>query len=305
MASSVEKIIHRVPGWVEENDLTFSPLGGGITNRNYKIDLGGESFVLRIAGANTDLLGIDRNTEFVACELAGNLGIAPQVIYFIQPEGYLVTRFIEGLPLSPEGVKQPANLKNIVEMLKRFHASDPIPGKFWVPQIVEDYSKIAESHNVSFPENFPWLLDCLDEAVAALEVNPLPHCPCHNDLLNENFLVEGQRIFILDWEYAGMGDRYFDLANLSVNHDFDDQQDELVLRSYFGEVTENSWAHMKVMRIISDYRESMWGLVQMGISELDFDFQGYADKHFERLTNNLEHPNWGQWLEILRETRSA
>lgn len=305
MASSVEKIIQRVPGWIDEEDLTFSPLGGGITNRNYKIDVGGESFVLRIAGANTDLLGIDRKTEFVASELAGILGIAPEVIYFIQPEGYLVTKFIQGLPLSPEGVKKPGNLKNIVEMLKRFHASDPIPGKFWVPQIVADYSKIAESHHVSFPGNFSWLLECLDQAVTALEVDPLPHCPCHNDLLNENFLVEGQRIFILDWEYAGMGDRYFDLANLSVNHDFNDEQDDLVLRSYFGEVTETSWAHMKIMRIISDYRESMWGLVQMGISELDFDFQGYADKHFERLTNNLEHPNWGQWLEILREKRSA
>ena len=101
-------------------------------------------------------------------------------------------------------------------------------------------------------------------------------------------------------EYAGMGDRIFDLANLSVNHDFTDDQDRLMLEFYFGEMSEKSWVHLKIMRIISDYRESMWGLVQMGVPELDIDFREYAHKHFERLTNNLEDPNWGEWLAIIR-----
>ena len=300
MALSIDRLIRRVPQWVNAKDLTYSPLGGGITNRNFKINVGGESFVLRIAGANTELLGIDRDTEFAANSVAGDLDIAPEVVYFIQPEGYLITRFVEGSPLSPQEVKQPENLKVIVEMLEKFHATSPIPGTFWVPQIVEDYSKIAKSHNIRFPDNFDWLLDCLHEAVVAFQKDPLPHCPCHNDLLNENFLSDNNQIYILDWEYAGMGDRYFDLANLSVNHDFNDDQDRLLLGFYFGEVSKKSWAHLKVMRIISDYRESMWGLVQMGISELDFDFRGYADKHFARLTINLEDPNWSHWLAVIQ-----
>jgi thiamine kinase-like enzyme len=301
MEFSIEELISRVPQWEKVKDLTYSPLGGGITNKNYKVNAGGEVFVLRIAGVNTELLGIDRTTEYLANTTAGNLGIAPKVEYFIEPEGYLITRFVNGVPLPPREVKQPQNLNRIVEMIKKFHASPPIPGKFWVPQIVADYSQIAQSHHIEFPENFDWLLDCLDQAVQAFEKDPLSHCPCHNDLLNENFLVEDERIFILDWEYAGMGDPYFDLANLSVNHEFSDQEDQLLLNDYFGEVTDKRWARLKVMRIISDYRESMWGLVQMGISELDFDFREYADKHFNRLTKNLNDPNWGEWLSIIQE----
>lgn len=300
MATNIAEIISRVPMWRGATDLVFSPLGGGITNQNFKVETGGESFVLRVAGINTGLLGIDRENEFAASKAAGDLRIAPEVIYFIEPEGYLVTRFIEGAPLPPEEVKQPENLEVIAGMLKEFHALPPIPGKFWVPQIVKDYTKIAREHEIRFPDNFDWLMACLADAETALQADETAHCPCHNDLLNENFLILEERIFILDWEYAGMGDRYFDLANLSVNHDFTDQQDELLLKYYFGQEDEESWAHLKVMRVISDYRESMWGLVQMGISELDFDFQQYADKHFDRLTSNLEDPNWEAWLGIIR-----
>lgn len=300
MTSSIDQLISRVPHWVDKPDLTYSALGGGITNRNYKVEVGDASFVLRVPGANTEFLGIDRLTEYEANSTAGKLNIAPEVVFFIKPEGYLVTRFVEGQPLPPEDVKRPENLKQIIEMLKTFHSTSSIPGTFWVPQIVHDYSLIAKSHNIRFPGNFDWLLDCLDEAVAALKHDPYPHCPCHNDLLNENFLVENNKIYILDWEYAGMGDRFFDLANLSVNHDFADDEDELILKYYFGAINPKDWAHLKVMRIISDYRESMWGLVQMGLSELDFDFRKYADKHFERLTKNLEDPNWMEWLAIIR-----
>jgi len=115
-------------------------------------------------------------------------------------------------------------------------------------------------------------------------------------LLNENFLFDGN-IRILDWEYAGMGDLFFDLANLSVNHSFSDEQDRLLLEYYFGEATEQLWARLKIMKIMSDFRESMWGLVQIGISELDFDFREYADKHFDRMTKNMLDPHWGEWLK--------
>lgn len=106
-----EDIIARVPQWKEAKDLRFSPLGGGITNRNFRVDVGGESFVLRVAGANTELLGIDRENEYLANRLAGERGIAPEVYYYIHPEGYLVTKFVPGRPLPPEELKQPENLQ--------------------------------------------------------------------------------------------------------------------------------------------------------------------------------------------------
>ena len=106
--------------------------------------------------------------------------------------------------------------------------------------------------------------------------------PCHNDLLNANFLDDGE-IKIVDWEYAGMGDRFFDLANLSVNQEFGAAEDEILLTSYFGETTAASMASLGMMKFMSDFREAMWGVLQSGISELDFDFNGYAVRHFDRL----------------------
>jgi len=139
-------------------------------------------------------------------------------------------------------------------------------------------------------------MDRMNEAEGALSVESYALKPCHNDLLNENFLHDGT-IRILDWEYAGMGDIFFDLANLSVHHNFSDEEDRILLESYFSEEKTSHWARLKIMKIMSDFRESMWGLVQIGISSLDFNFREYADKHFNRMTNNMSDPRWGQWLK--------
>lgn len=296
MALTLEQAIARVPQWRSANDLKTSPLGGGITNRNFLVETGGEAYVLRIAGENTELLGINRQHEYEANLAAGQLGIGPEVIYFIQPQGYLVTRFITGELVPPEKMRQPRYISLVAGALQKIHNMADIPGEFWVPKIVADYTAIAERHNVAFPQNFDWLIERLMEAETALLSTPYHPRPCHNDLLNENFLFDGH-LRILDWEYAGMGDPFFDLANFSVNHDFSDEHDRLLLDSYFGDVKAVNWARLKIMRVISDFRESMWGLVQTGISQLDFDFPGYASKHFERLTSNLHDARWEQWIK--------
>jgi len=296
MSLSLEKAIARVPLWSGAKDIKTSPLGGGITNRNFRVDVEGESFVLRIVGAKTDLLGIDRENEYAANLAAGELGIAPQVVYFIQPEGYLVTRFIQGRPLPPGQIRQPETLRQVTEVIKKIHAMPSIPGTFSAFRVVENYSEVVRNHNVEFPDKFDWLIDRMCEAERALLTDPYTPRPCHNDLLNENFLFDGT-VRILDWEYAGMGDIFFDLANLSVNHSFSDEQDHLLLEYYFGEISEQLWARLKIMKIMSDFRESMWGLVQIGISQLDFDFREYANKHFNRMTQNMLDPRWGKWLK--------
>ena len=127
---------------------------------------------------------------------------------------------------------------------------------------------------------------------------PQPLVPCHNDLLNANFLDDGE-IRIVDWEYAGMGDRFFDLGNLSVNHDFGVVEDGLLLAGYFGEARPADLAALRLMRFMSDFREAMWGVVQTGISELDFDFPGYAAEHFERLTKAVADPAFEKYLAAL------
>ncbi len=282
--------------WAGVTDLKVTPLRGGITNSNYRVEQGSQAFVLRITGADTELLGVNREHEYQANLIAGRLGIAPEVVYFIRPEGYLVTRFINGRPLPPEEITRPENIRRVAEVVRRIHSMPDIPGRFSVFRAIEAYSEAARRFGVDFPNDYDRLMERVQEAEAALQQHPAAPCPCHNDLLNANFLVDGQ-LYILDWEYAGMGDGFFDLANFSDHHNLSDEQDRWLLECYFGQVPPAAWAHLKIMKIMSDLREATWGLVQIGISKLDFDYRAYADKFFGRVMDNIHHPHWGKWLK--------
>ena len=296
MTLTIEQAIARVPMWQDAADIKVSPLEGGITNHNYRVDVGDKSFHLRLAGENTQLLGIDREHEYQAAKTAGELGIGPDVVYFIRPDGYLVTRFIHGRPILPDELRQPDNIQLVVGVLRKLHRTQTIPGVFNAFQVVREYAEIAKRYSVPFPKNFDRLLTQMNAAESALNADALPPHPCHNDLLNGNFLI-ADTLYILDWEYAGMGDIFFDLANFSNNHELTAEEDRLLLDCYFSKTTPQNVAHLNIMKMMSDFREAMWGLVQIGISDLDFDFRAYANKHFERLTKNIQDPDWNQWLD--------
>ncbi len=122
---------------------------------------------------------------------------------------------------------------------------------------------------------------------------------CHNDLLNANFIHDGRRIRIVDWEYAGMGDRFFDLGNFSVKHEYELENDELLLAAYFGEVRRRDLASVRLMRFMGAFFEAMWGVVQQGISQLDFDFKAYAEENFARLRTAEADPRFTGWLSAV------
>lgn len=294
--AAVKEAIDRIPMWQDAAELDVSLLRGGMTNHNYRVDVGGKSYVLRISGDKTELLGIHRDYEYRTQQIAGELGIAPETIYFDESQGYLVTRFIEGRPIPPEELRQPQSIVLVAQTLQNIHAMPTIPGTFSAFQVVREYAEVARRYNVTFPENLRWMLHQAKEAEAALQRTYQMPRPCHNDLLNGNFLL-ANKLYILDWEYAGMGDVFFDLANFSNNHELSENDDLLLLDCYFGEVRSEDVAHMKIMKIMSDFREAMWGLVQIGISNLDFDFREYANKHFDRLSQSILNPNWEQWLK--------
>jgi thiamine kinase-like enzyme len=272
-----EAIAERLwPGGVAAVD----PLGGGITNRNFKVRLAeGEQVVLRIGGKDTELLGIDRDAEHAASLAAAQLGIAPDVVEFVEPEGYLVTRFIRGEPVGVEPLRN--RLRDVAGLLRRFHDGPPIPSRFDAFRVVEAYASTATAGGIAVPSAYDRAKRTADE-IEARRGSPTPR-PCHNDLLNANFIDDGSRIWLVDWEYAGMGDVFFDLANFSVNHELDDEGNRELLEAYFGAARESDLAALRLMRFMSDFREAMWGVVQQAISDLDFDFVAYADEHFERL----------------------
>jgi len=268
-------------------------LGGGITNRNFKVSVGGEVFVLRMGGTRTALLGIDRAVEHAAGRRAFELGIGPEVVVFVPEEGWLVARFVDGRPISVEEMRRPEALARVAAALRGFHDSEAIPGRFDAWAVVDAYSVTAESHGVAIPPQFA-NARATAELIRAARGQQRP-VPCHNDLLNANFIDDGS-IRIVDWEYAGMGDRFFDLANFSVNHEFDVDDDRRLLASYFGEQRDVDLASVRLMRFMSDFREAMWGVLQSGISDLDFDFRGYALKHFARMEGTASDPEFDRYL---------
>ena len=268
----------------------FEVLGGGITNHNLKVEVDGEHFVLRVAGKDTNLLGIDRTVELAATEAAATLGIGPEVVAFVEPEGWLVTRFVEGAIPELEYMREPSTLERVAAALRAFHDGPQIPGVFDSFRVVETYRQTALDRGGSVPEAFDRAHE-IASRIAARRAAEAP-VPCHNDLLNANFLDDGELLCIVDWEYAGMGDRFFDLANFSINHELDATQSEALLAAYFGEVRGADVEALELMRFMSDFREAMWGVVQSAVSELDFDFDGYAIEHFERLRRTAESPSF-------------
>jgi thiamine kinase-like enzyme len=271
-------------------------LSGGITNRNYRVDVDGSSYVLRVSGKDTDLLGIDRATEHEASVRAAEIGVGPEVVAFVEPEGWLVTRFVEGRGVSLEEIRSPEGIRRVAAVLKKIHGAKAIPGRFDAHAVVDEYFEEALTHGASIPAEFAAAHDASERIRRAR--GPQPQVPCHNDLLNANFLDDGE-FRVVDWEYAGMGDRFFDLANLSVNHDFGLEEDRSLLAAYFAAERSADLAALRLMRLMSDFREAMWGVLQSGISELDFDFTAYAAKHFERMERTAADPAFERYLSVV------
>ncbi len=239
----VPQVLDRVAAELGPFDADPVPLGGGITNRNLRWG----DYVVRIPGTKTELLGIDRAAECAAARLAHRLGLGPEVLM----DEPLVTRFVEGRPLEDHELRDHAG--EIHGLLDRLHDCDEqLPATFDACAIVREYARIAEP-----PVEH---VHCLEQLVEEA-YDPVP---CHNDLLAGNFLVTTAGLVLLDWEYAGMGDRRFDLANFAMNSGLDTPHATQLAHSLL--------------------REAMWGVVQAAHSDIDFDFEAYAHEHFARLT---------------------
>ncbi|HEY8180491.1 MAG TPA: phosphotransferase [Candidatus Limnocylindria bacterium] len=291
-------VMQRVPELAGRR-LSLSVLSGGITNRNFLVrspDLA-QRYVIRMGGTDTHLLGISREVEQAATAAAAAVGVGPEVVAFIRPEGFLLTRFINGSPVSPERIGEPAMLERVADSLRRIHTGPAIPGVFVPLRIVEGYRALAADRGVPIPPAYERAREAGRRIERALLASPVDPLPCHNDLLNANFIDDGERLRIVDWEYAGMGDPSFDLGNFSINHELPPDADEALLRAYEGGVRPARLARLRLMRVVSDFREAMWSVLQQGISSLDFDFVAYADEHFERLLASASTPDFERALQ--------
>ncbi len=293
-------ILSRVPGW-ENADIQAERISG-LTNANYCVTVNGERFVLRVSGRNTKQLGINRDHEVSALKAASAAGIAPELVAYLLPEGHLVTHWVEGRHWEPVEFRTPEHVRLLTEIVQRLHALPPSGAIFSPFRRVESYIEVAHRYEVP-------LRDGLDSFVKTMKVVEAEQhndqsdwqCFCHNDLVAVNYLYNETRqsITILDWEFAGWGDIYYDLATIVYTHDNEgpipSDLEELMLTCYFGEVTNKKRRRLQGMKYMLMLFTGAWGLAQHGMQQAGlipavegFDYLEFAEYLFEHDIRQLQ-----------------
>jgi thiamine kinase-like enzyme len=297
MRPELGRIIDRIPGWSSAEDVQVQPLAG-LTNTNYLVTVDAERFVLRVSGQNSALLGIDREFEWEALQAAATAGIGPDLVHVLLPEGHLVTRFIEGRHWTVDEYRTATNLQRVVDTVKRLHGLPAIRARFCPFRRVEAYARHARRFGVSFPGDFAAFVERMGAVEAAQRRDSSTWLGfCHNDLFSVNLLDDGL-VRLVDWEFAGMGDIYFDLAALVYAYDthapLPAEEQEYLLECYFGEVTSTHRARLEGMKYMLLFFTAMWGLLQQGLlveglvpAVEGFDYLDYAYNIFDVLREAL------------------
>jgi thiamine kinase-like enzyme len=284
MDPQIQDVIAQVPAWQDAQTISADRQQGGLTNANYVLTVDGERFVLRLSGDNAIQLGIDRRTERDAIMAASEAGIAPEVILFTLPNGHLVTRFIEGgREWTMDEFKTPGVIRRVAETMQRVHRLPPIAGRFSPYRDVERRLEVARMRGIALPRQMDRLLSKMGQIERQRAAAPLNGL-CHNDPFHNNFIDDG-RVRLLDWEFAGMGDVFYDLA--SVGHFFAREQRAYLLECYFGEVTDDAMQTLDEMWFIVAFWNAAWALLQVGHPHADFDYAAMAERVFARMEARL------------------
>jgi thiamine kinase-like enzyme len=279
--ASAREIVSRLSIW--RGPVAPEPINGGITNVNFLVEDAGERFVVRV-GDDIPIHHVMRFNERAASQAAYLAGVSPEVVH-TEP-GILVMRFITGRTCTADDIRDPARLAAIMPLLKRVHREVPkhLRGPvlvFWVFHVIRDYAHTLAEGGSRYTSRLPELVDKATEL--ELAVGPVDLVFGHNDLLPGNFIDDGSRIWLIDWDYAGLNSPLFDLSNLASNNEFDQEQENWMLRAYFGRVPEprllNSYRAMKCASLL---REAMWSMVSEIHSKLDFDYGAYTLDYMDR-----------------------
>lgn len=257
--------------------VSATPLGGGITNLNVLVTDATRRAVVRI-GDDIPVHQIMRFNELAASRAAHAAGVSPAVL-FHEP-GALVIDYVESRTMTAEDLRQPDLLAQALNLVKRTHRDIPLQLRgaaltFWVFHVLRDYAATLQDAG---SRHLPLIPTLLDEA-AELEkaVGRIDLVFGHNDLLPANFLHDGHRMWLIDWDYAGWNSPLFDLGGLAANNGLDAAQEDWLLTSYFGQAPDaDLWRRYRAMKAAAALREAMWSMVQEIHSDLDFDYAAYT-----------------------------
>jgi thiamine kinase-like enzyme len=265
------------------------PLGGGITNTNFIVDDRGERFVVRV-GEDIPVHGVMRFNEIAAARAAHAAGISPEIVY--SADGIFIMRYIEGRTLTEPEVREQQNLERIIHLIQVCHNEIPKHFKgpaliFWPFHVCRNYIHTAREGSSRMIDSLPRFLDINEELEKT--VGEIKLVFGHNDLLAANFIDDGNRLWLLDWDYAGYNTALFDLANLSSNNELSPQQEDWILETYYNHpVTDRIRRRIAAMKCVSLLRETLWSIVSEITSTLDFDYVSYTSKNLSRFENAYE-----------------
>jgi thiamine kinase-like enzyme len=281
MNDSINIRIAGLPCWQGKVDI--EPLSGGMTNLNFKVTDGADQYVVRF-GEDDPIHLISRRNEIASSRAAFDIGVSPELIH--HEAGILVVRFIDGKVFDESDVRIDQNLERIVELLKRFHHELPkrfneVAVMFWVFQVLRHYNNLLVQGESSHATRLPELANIGADLEAA--VGPVEIVFGHNDLLPANFIDDGDKIWLIDFDYAGFNSPLFDLSNLASNNELSDAQERTMLEQYFGSSPDHAkLSSYHAMKCASLLRETMWSMVSELYSRVEMDFADYTQKNLAR-----------------------
>jgi thiamine kinase-like enzyme len=294
--TALEEAVARVSLW-KGQDVKVSQLSGGLTNENYLVEAGGQKYVMRIPGQSTELLSIDRANEVYNTKAAATTGIGPRVLEHVPGVDVLILEFIEGTTMSARTLQSREMASRMAASFRRLHASPRFLQDFNMFRLIESYLRIVDERDVTIPDGYRDWLPAVAQIERAVAAGALPSAPCHNDLLCENFIDDGEALRIVDYELSGNNDPCFDLGNTAQEAELDQDLRAALCSAYFGRDDPRQLARMNLFALMSDVGWTLWGAIQARISAVEFDFRGYYTGRWERALEVLRSERFARWLE--------
>lgn len=291
----IEEVVTKIEDWKEKN-ISIHPLSGGLTNTNYKVEVDGQPYFVRVPGASTELLAIDRQNEYHNTKAASQAGVGPEVLHHLPEHSVMVLEFLDGKTMSKESLNAAGMPTRMAQAIKKLHAGPRFYSDFNMFRLTEYYLSICKDRDIPIPTGYLDRMPTVAEIEKAMSVNLLPTVPCNNDLLAENYIDDGRQLWLIDYEYSGNNDPCFELGNTCQEMQFNDEQIREVCTVYFGFAASDKIARMKLNMIMSDVGWGLWAAIQARISTIDFDFWGWAEERWGRAVEKMDLAEFPVWL---------
>ena len=280
-------------------------LPGGLTNRNFKVTTPDGVFVARVFADGGELLAIDREHEYRNSVLAAAAGVGAPVIEYRPQDKVLVLGFVEGRTLTSADVAEPAMLARIAAACRTLHGAGRFAGDFDMFAVQAGYYATARGAGMPIPAGYDELMPAFAAAGRALAASAEGTVPCNNDLLAANFIDDGERIWLIDYEYSGNNDPCFELGNIAGECRLDDDALAALVTAYYGSVRPSRIARARLFSLVARYGWTLWGAIQHASSPLDFDFWAWAMERFEAAAEGFTSAGFGRLLTAAQDEDTA